>query len=1136
MSNKHGNLANTTFSTSEFILTGTESVLGRSFVFFNTQGQPLACCNIVRGLTSQPYPPSPARTLSSASTCTVNTHVSGTVSIQQNLFAAADSVANGFTYIPHVYGSMISVNVTHNYTQPLAYRITEFPLLDSGDQLDCSVEKIGEVYVPEDGTGYGDSDAPDYRLGELSIKHGALSSGVADEYRDNGVNLGGPYGIIGRSIVFESNEDDEGFKRVSCCNIGTRTDPLPEVVGPTEDVEAMCEFQDYLDLKGYIHFREPGAGGFGSTITTHIEYYSPSDIDKEHNWEIMTAAYVGAGEPTVRFDPPNTQLGPDDLEFTAGNLGAKHGFLPGNAQNTGSPLTFVDGNVVLTGVDGVLGRSIRLSLPRSSTVLYAYCNIVRTSPGSFTAPATANASFTTPPFVAEAIFDEGRESSGPSIGSVRFVQSFVGSPLEVQLDQLDLSSLGLTAINWDLVISEFGVALQTCETVGGLLSSDQLYSSLKSRNALDSTNLPASYVDKALQFTGSLSILGRSLTVLNATGDAIACASIRLSQGSPPQVRYAYSGVQARCTFNDPGLEGNVQFRQVSPASTDSESSDALNLGTEITSWITVSPSLFIGQFDPKLEISEDASTGGDCKSTGSVFTPDDHLTFDGIPTGALSTRHQVWDEATVKVSNLVDNSLSLQGPNSILGRAVAIKNGDFFVACCNIQNPNSGGPSRSAIPDQFAACYIDADSVKGVFHIAQVTDSSSGELNVTVSTNDLGFWFDNAEASDEFPFEIHSTAPTTGNTGGLLAPFDGIGSSRSGQESPMGALSSKFSRPLKFGTPLTLIDNQLRLAGPYSLLGRSFVVKSSDGTALASCVVRAVSEDYFPPNPLEIQDSVPQCSLGATFLNFDCVEGLWVAPSISYTDDEIVSWPTGNYSVTGGIFLSNGAVLNTGRIILNTPSLSISTTATFNTNMVVGSKIGNIVNNGGTLDVEDSVFRVDKDWLEPPCQAPDPDAPTPTPLPPAPSPTPAVEPQYEPMSPTTVMNLNTNIIVDEEWQPCGVLVVNDADTPEFVPVSFIRRVSAYETVRVTESKNCFDYVGHQNYDETSLTVRVASENACLGLALPIIIAITVSAIVGFLVLMVILILFTPVGITCRIWYRKNCGKDGFGGDSESGF
>lgn len=73
------------------------------------------------------------------------------------------------------------------------------------------------------------------------------------------------------------------------------------------------------------------------------------------------------------------------------------------------------------------------------------------------------------------------------------------------------------------------------------------------------------------------------------------------------------------------------------------------------------------------------------------------------------------------------------------------------------------------------------------------------------------------------------------------------------------------------------------------------------------------------------------------------------------------------------------------------------------------------------------------------------------------------------------------------------------------------------------------------SYTDTSITLSVSSTDSCAGLAVPIVAGIIVAAVVGFLIVMALLIAFTPVGIPCRIWYRKNCGSKYSGGDGDDG-
>lgn len=108
-------------------------------------------------------------------------------------------------------------------------------------------------------------------------------------------------------------------------------------------------------------------------------------------------------------------------------------------------------------------------------------------------------------------------------------------------------------------------------------------------------------------------------------------------------------------------------------------------LGVEINAWINVagmSVSCVI-QFSLVADVTglsvaiHQNPVSGSCDSGGAVFDYDEgaykYAGLTDFPVGALSTKHDLWQGKTIKVDSIVDNTISLVGPNSLLDRSLVV-------------------------------------------------------------------------------------------------------------------------------------------------------------------------------------------------------------------------------------------------------------------------------------------------------------------------------------------------------------------------------------------------------------------------------------------------------------------------------
>lgn len=85
----------------------------------------------------------------------------------------------------------------------------------------------GNPYAPDDGNNHVVNNV-DFSLGYLSTKGGEISvfvNATQDTWDDYAINLGGPYGLLYRSVVLYNSTDHP----VACCNIGFGDDPLNDL-------------------------------------------------------------------------------------------------------------------------------------------------------------------------------------------------------------------------------------------------------------------------------------------------------------------------------------------------------------------------------------------------------------------------------------------------------------------------------------------------------------------------------------------------------------------------------------------------------------------------------------------------------------------------------------------------------------------------------------------------------------------------------------------------------------------------------------------------------------------------------------------------------------------------------------------
>lgn len=254
----------------------------------------------------------------------------------------------------------------------------------------------------------------------------------------------------------------------------------------------------------------------------------------------------------------------------------------------------------------------------------------------------------------------------------------------------------------------------------------------------------------------------------------------------------------------------------------------------------------------------------------------------------------------------------------------------------------------------------------------------------VEIYTNVAGFYFDESEEG-EHNFHIHQHGTTDASKAGahfkyvlylsfqlitnfLRRPFDGIGPDANGIAFPtygiieIGDLSGKHGKlqPRKLKR---FVDNQVRLSGPFSVLGRSIVIHNlydrsslvrvvnyffslvycSEGTPMSSCMIVAVSPDYYPVDPEELTTGIRglfpaiflisfnyalDCKAGETFREFTCRRGTFEVESVTINSGDSASSetsPCSNFTNLAVTWKDDKFLVNRGATVKSNATLTVN-------------------------------------------------------------------------------------------------------------------------------------------------------------------------------------------------------------------
>ncbi|KAL8560267.1 hypothetical protein ACOMHN_005998 [Nucella lapillus] len=780
-------------------LSGMNSIEGRSIVFLNTGGTPIACANVE---STGDYVTARA---------TFRKTVLGDVIFRQQISSL----------------TRVTVDLYSDGTESTV-RDLEWRVVDGG-----GCEAAGTPYNPASVTvACSSSNHASCAVGDLSGKLGGVKMAVTmggsrKTSADLNLPLSGSQSVQGKNLqLFVSGQSTP----VACATIyvfsartgiatfdsdgvtGTITLTQPSPLDPATTV---------LDLKNL----RSKAGGY------HVHKYPvPQRLSKDDNVcsGAMVAGHFNPFGVIYDASSPAAATTTEDA-YEVGDLSKKYGLL---SRADAKSATYTDLNLQLFGTNSVLGRSIVIHYDQPDAPRWVCANLHDTA-----ALTSALATFTF-----------------PVIGHV-LLQQRVGEGEEAEtsvyyrLDYGDGVTGATTGHSWGLhvnavnrgmlftnasrcasagdVINPLGVNatnyVTQCQTSNPLRCN---LGDLKGKHGAVSVRTAAGtpaigfFTDVSLPLQGSQSVLGKSV-VLKASGGgsgALACANLLKVW---PQVVLADTwGGQKYGTVTFSQQVGVVQA-----PTTISLDLKYLSVHNMVVSTISNKPV---------------ASGGNRCASLGGVYNPYEvtspGTTKDKIAVGDLAAKFGSMAGTAVSGITWVDPSLDVWGPRAVTGRAISLSDSGRTVGCAALQ------PKMVSGGRLFKARAVFTGEVLGDIMLTQYVypDGAMTPTTVVVSLQKaagaqtlLHNWHTHVKPV------LGDAASTPGrcqSTGGHYNPFAVNVMGQYGEcklsnplRCELGDQSNKLG-PYDMGSgPRVSNDVYLPLTGPYGVIGRSFVVHTEN-------------------------------------------------------------------------------------------------------------------------------------------------------------------------------------------------------------------------------------------------------------------------------------------------------------------
>ncbi|KAL4232370.1 hypothetical protein ACF0H5_009938 [Mactra antiquata] len=803
-------------------LSGTKSIEGRSFLI--TDSASLTICATIEAdadyITAFAHLPA---------------HIGGSV-----VFRQQDNTPNADTFI---YLDLYFLGDVKPAT--LSWQINEGVVKMDIDATTDITDRCGStikgLYNPDGSTGDActTDDHSDCKIGNLTAKHGAITMQTSGKtkafYGDLKLPLSNERSIIGKTLVFMN-----GDSPFACANIIEY--PYVNAVAKFSNQGVTGQFMFYqkspldpVKINANLNNLQARAGGY------HVHLYPVPQRVTESDTVCDATSVAGHYNPfNVIVDsgyPAPATTTPDKYEV--GDLSGKFGTLA-TKNNFNENLT--DPYLQLFGKNSIVGRSIVIHKDETGGPRWI-CSTIRQAGNVEMKTAYVRFTF---PVIGYMVFKQPKD------------MWYMDTQIYVELDYGSSSSSATINHNWHVhqvpVGNDMLGTSQRCQSVQGhynpysvLLQGD--YSTMcNSKNMFrcevgdlsgkhGKINIRTSnngkqkyfFTDVQLPLSGPQSIVGRSVTIhdANSGGGRLSCADIKLKL--PREVKVtSWSSADGQSSPS-----GMIGFKQ--------DSIDILSGVTQLSVSLTGLKSEVAGYHihvyptdadTPQADVCQGVDVGGHLKPFNGPFPGPSGGTQDQFEVGDLSGKFGSLSGASY-VTNVVDMTLPMEGPHSLVGRSVVIhKNDDKATrwACGNILDTTAG----SSVVEHRAT--FDGD-ITGYIHMSQYMYDNGDVSNTAIVVN---LRYKNNSITTGHNWHVHERPVTSdcASTGPHYNPFMvTMGSTydnECGMSNPlrceMGDQAKKCGQYDIGSGKKFYTDVNLNLEGKYSAAKRSFVIHESNG------------------------------------------------------------------------------------------------------------------------------------------------------------------------------------------------------------------------------------------------------------------------------------------------------------------